>query len=72
LAFRRGNADIADSADSFALSSGEKVVNLVNKLPQNASLPEIAREIELLAGIEEACWQARRGEGVPAEHTARG
>ena len=49
------------------MSSRELVIDLVNKLPKNTSLAEIAREIELLAGIEKARWQARRGEGVPAE-----
>jgi len=49
------------------MSSRELVIDLVNKLPENASLAEIAREIELLAGIEKARWQARRGEGVPAD-----
>ena len=49
------------------MSSREKVIDLVNKLPENTSLAEIAREIELLAGIEKARWQARRGEGVPAD-----
>ena len=37
------------SADSFAMSSRELVIDLVNKLPENASLAEIVREIELLA-----------------------
>ena len=55
------------SADSFAMSSRELVIDLVNKLPENTSLAEIAREVELLAGIEKARWQARRGEGIPAE-----
>ena len=49
------------------MSSREIVIDLVNKLPENTSLAEIAREIELLAGIEKARWQARRGEGIPAE-----
>jgi hypothetical protein len=49
------------------MSSREIVIDLVKKLPENASLAEIAREIELLAGIEKARWQARRGEGVLAE-----
>lgn len=43
------------------------VIDLVNKLPEDASLADIAREVELLAGIEQARWQARRGEGIPAE-----
>ncbi|HEY1789592.1 MAG TPA: hypothetical protein VGJ73_15650 [Verrucomicrobiae bacterium] len=31
------------------------------------SLAEIAREVELLAGIQNAREQARRGEGISAE-----
>ena len=42
------------NADSDAMSSREMVIDLVNK-------------IELLAGLEKARWQARRGEGIPAE-----
>ena len=49
------------------MSSRELVIDLVNKLPENASLAEIVRKIELLAGIEKARWQARRGEGIPTE-----
>ena len=43
------------------------VIDLVSKLPQDASLDEIARKIELLAGIQSAREQARRREGTPAE-----
>lgn len=49
------------------MSSRELVIELVTKLPENASLAEIVREVELLAGIEKARWQARRGEGIPAQ-----
>ena len=45
----------------------EIVIDLVGKLPADAPLEEIARQIELLAGIRAAREQARRGEGVPAE-----
>jgi hypothetical protein len=38
------------------------VIELVNKMPEDAPLAEIAREIELLAGIHTAGDQARRGE----------
>ena len=47
------------------------VIELVNRLPADTSLEEIAREIELLAGIEKARGQARRGEGVPAEQARK-
>jgi hypothetical protein len=53
------------------MSSREIVIDLVNKLPENTSLAEIAREIELLAGIEKARWQARRCEGIPAEEARK-
>ena len=53
------------------MSSREIVIDLVNKLPENTPLAEIAREIELLAGIEKARRQARRGEGIPAEYARK-
>lgn len=49
------------------MSSRELVIELVNKLPENTSLAEIAREIDMLARIEKARRQARRSEGIPAE-----
>jgi len=39
---------------------------IVKRLPEDMPLAEIAREIELLAGIKTAREQARRREGVPA------
>ena len=53
------------------MSSREMVIDLVTKLPEDTSLAEIAREIELLAGIHRAREQARRGEGVPAEEARK-
>ena len=49
------------------MSDRDRVIELVNKLPPDTSLAEIAREIELLAGIQTARDQARRQEGIPAE-----
>ena len=43
------------------------VIELVSKLPQDTTLQEISRRIELLSGIKKARDQARNGEGVPAE-----
>lgn len=48
------------------LSDREIVINLLSKLPEDASLEEIAREIEFLAGIRIAREQARRREAIPA------
>ena len=47
------------------MSSRETVIQFVRKLPEDMSLAEIAREIELLAGIQTAREQAGRGEGIP-------
>jgi hypothetical protein len=49
------------------MSSRETVIEFVSKLPEEMPLAEIAREIELLAGIHAAREQAARGEGIPAE-----
>lgn len=49
------------------MSSRELVIELVNKLPENTPLAEIAKEIELIAGIRAAREQALRGESIPAE-----
>jgi hypothetical protein len=49
------------------MSNREIVIDLLSKLPEDASLDEIAREIEFLAGIQTARLQAHRREGVSAE-----
>jgi hypothetical protein len=49
------------------MSDRETVLDLVSKLPEDTPLGEIARKIELLAGLKTAREQARRGEGIPAE-----
>jgi hypothetical protein len=54
------------TADNSTVSSRETVIEYVRKLPEEMSLAEIAREIDLLAGIQAAREQARRNEGIPA------
>jgi predicted transcriptional regulator len=49
------------------MSNREIAIELIQKLPENTSLHEIAREIEFAAGIREGFEQINRGEGVPAE-----
>lgn len=46
------------------------VIELLEKLPENAPLSDIANEIELIAGIQTGREQAKRGEGV-SEDQAR-
>ena len=50
------------------MNNRDVVIDLVKKLPEDASLHEFAREIELLAGIQTAREEAERGEGAPAEN----
>jgi hypothetical protein len=55
------------AVDNFNMSSRETVIEFVSKLPEEMSLAEIAREIELLAGLQIAREQARRSEGIPTQ-----
>jgi len=43
------------------------VLQLIQKLPDEASYEEIAREVELIAGIREAQEQVARGDVFSAE-----
>ena len=46
--------------DNSSMSSRETVIEFVSKLPDEMSLAEFTRKIELLAGIQTAREQARR------------
>jgi len=43
------------------MSNRELAIELIQKMPEDTPLEEIAREIQLLAGIEIARAQARKG-----------
>ncbi|HZL14141.1 MAG TPA: hypothetical protein VFC85_08350 [Verrucomicrobiae bacterium] len=47
------------------MSDKQLVVELLNRLPEDAKLQDIGREIEFLAAIREGEEQADRGEVVP-------
>ena len=49
------------------MSSKDLVLALVKKLPDEASMLDIAREIEFVAGIREAMGEFDRGEVLTAE-----
>jgi DNA-directed RNA polymerase subunit F len=49
------------------MSNRAIVIDLIQKLPEDTSLHDIAREIELIAGIRKAREEAARGEGVSPE-----
>jgi len=43
------------------------VSNLLERLPDNVSLRDIAKEIEFIDGLREGLDQLDRGDGVPLE-----
>ena len=47
------------------------ILGAVSQLPDDASMEEITRKVEFLAGIEEARAQVRRGETISAEEMRR-
>jgi hypothetical protein len=49
------------------MSNRELVIDLINKLPEDTPLADIAREIEFVAGVNEAIAESDRGDGVLAE-----
>ncbi len=53
------------------MSNKELVADLVQRLPDNASLLDIASEIEFVAGVREGFAQLDRGEGRPIEDVAK-
>lgn len=53
------------------MSSKEIVADLIQRLPDNVSLHEIAREIEFVAAVREGIDELDRGETFPIEAIER-
>ena len=53
------------------MSNREIVVDLLEHLPEDASLYEIARRIEFIAAVREGIAEADRGELIPLEDVER-
>ena len=53
------------------MSDKQLVVELLNRLPEDAKLQDIGKEIEFLAAIREDEEQADRGEVVPHEQVKK-
>lgn len=53
------------------MSNKELVVGLLSRHPEDTSLGDIAREIELFAGINVAREQTSRREGIAAENARK-
>ena len=56
----------------FNLMSNKQIVaDLMTRLPDDASLTDIAREIEFIAGVREGFAQLDRGEGSSLEEVEK-
>lgn len=53
------------------MSNKQIVADLMERLPDDASLVDIAREIEFVAAVREGFAQLDRGEGVPLEEAEK-
>ena len=52
------------------MSNKQIVEDLLQRLPESASLHDIAREIEFVAGVREGLAELDRGERIPLEDVA--
>ena len=53
------------------MSTKEIVQDILQKLPENVSLREVAREIEFVAGVRQGLAEIERGERIPIEDIER-
>ncbi len=53
------------------MSTKEIVQDILQKLPENVSLHEVAREIEFVAGVRQGLAEIERGERIPIEDIER-
>jgi hypothetical protein len=47
------------------MSTKEIVADLIERLPDNISLSDVAREIEFVAAVRQGIDELDRGEGIP-------
>ena len=62
---------LSPKPDTLIMTQKELVLDVVNELPEEASLEEIAQRIEFLAAIQKGIDQLDRGEGIPHEEVKR-
>lgn len=53
------------------MSNREIVEDLLQRIPENASLHDIAREIEFMAAVRQGLDELDRGESIPIEEVER-
>ena len=53
------------------MSNRELVIDLLNKMPEDAPLEEIIERIAFVAGVKEGIAQSERGEGVSIDEARK-
>ena len=53
------------------MSTKQIVQDLLQKLPENVSLHDVAQEIEFVAGVRQGLAEIDRGERIPIEEIER-
>jgi predicted transcriptional regulator len=53
------------------MSNREIATEIIGRMPKDASLYEMAREVEFVAAVREGLAELDRGEGIPLEEVER-
>jgi len=61
----------AVAAHTIEVSNKEIVADLLQRIPDSASLTDIAREIEFVAAVRQGIAELDRGQGIPIEEVER-
>ena len=61
----------AQFVDNLPMTTKEVLIDIANRLPQDATLADAAYELELRAAILEGIESLDRGEGVPLEEVEK-
>lgn len=59
------------NGQSLNMSTKQIVADLLDKLPEDVSLHEIAQEIEFVAAVRQGLSEIERGERIPLEEIER-
>ena len=60
-----------NSCQSACVSDKEIALDVFKRMPQQASLAQIARELEFVAAVREGFEELDRGEGLPIEEVEK-
>ena len=68
---KRGIAKINWAAQFNAMSNKQIVEDLLQRIPEDASLHDIIREIEFVSAVREGLAELDRGDRIPLEQVER-